>query len=329
MPPAPREGGTCFKPAAARSRKKQAFALALAYSKIKAMRLQAFSFAFLALSGFALAGCSFGGPSISGRFHELTAQPLSLHDPNLRVCVFDPGYRILHFPMWHFPIDGQYTVEDFERISKSQFQLLHTILAYSKSRQIAVFDEGRTSDLFDETYSQILRAGQARADASTTRGDGRVFRHNERLGLVRQLFGNGIPQYYEYLNQNQKSFLFDMGASFTLYFLGKIPKIYKVIEEKDFDQVKTNLFAGGSQLALDLERGESQVRDYWVYDFRERKLRDRIAELYRQNPGYNGIVLIAYGANHDFSDDFAGWPFQSGQFCLNWVNERDFQQRRL
>ncbi len=289
-------------------------------------------FAFLVFGPGFLAGCALGGPGLPGRYQQLTAQSLSIM-PDLRdrykVCVFDPAYRVLHFPQWHFPINNRYEPEDFERISRSQFQLLHTILAYSKSRQVAVFDESVIHDEFDESYSQILQAGSPSKNAYTDRGDGRKFLHTERLFLARRLFGNGIPQYYEYLNQNQKSFLFNMGASFTLYFLGKIPRVYKVIERQDFERLRASLFPSGSTFAFSAEKGVDATKDYWIYDFREYKLREQISEFYRQNPGYSGVILIAYGINHDLSDEFAGFAFQAGSFCKNWADSRFFPQRRI
>ncbi len=240
--------------------------------------------------------------------HQIISQSISLNNAELKTCTFHPFYRIVHFPMYHHPDNGQYDNALFDQTTKSQFQLLQTIIAYKSN--ISVFDEHITRDGYDTLLIDNLRRGYSQG--TYTRLDGVRFQLLERYKTAFHLFGNGIPRYYEHLSQVQKTFLFDVGASMTLLFLGLISKIHKVISPENFNLVKENLrnpLTGRIDITL-------PNSTYWVMDFREEKLKKEVLEQYTSS---TKLILIAYGANHDFSDDFQGYPFQSGHFCLNWL----------
>lgn len=266
--------------------------------------------------------CAIGGYP-DGALHQLTAQPLSLNSSALRTCVFDPHYSILHFPMSHTPPSkGHYTPQIWTEVVLSQFQLLHTILAYNRSRQrqLLLFDENIVSDSYNESFFQALRAGQA-PHASYTKLNGDVFYMEERMRTAQNFFTGGIPRYYEHLSQPQREFLFHTGASITLYLLGEIPKIYKVISPEKYALLKANLQTTAGHIQIE---GNS----YWVFTFRELELRQEALRVFQQNPGFGRVILIAYGSAHDFSDEFTGYPFQSGHnFCLTWRNDPSLNPR--
>ena len=145
-------------------------------------------------------------------------KPLSRSDPMLKTCVFDPQTRIAHFPMFHFPPSGKYDTPKKERVSKSQFQLLHTILTYAP--YIAVFEEQVTDNTFNPSLYEQLKNGQARGKYK--RLDGKTFTIQERFNTANSLFQGNIPAYYENLREDQKTYLFEAGASWIAYFLGYI-----------------------------------------------------------------------------------------------------------
>ena len=93
-----------------------------------------------------LLNCSIGS-SGGGGVYRLGARPLSHYNGHLVTCVFEPNYPIVHFPMWHHPPSQRhYTAQEYETVSMSQFQLLHTILDYNRSPiDLLVFDEGAVS----------------------------------------------------------------------------------------------------------------------------------------------------------------------------------------
>ncbi|MCY4321695.1 MAG: hypothetical protein OXC37_04765 [Bdellovibrionaceae bacterium] len=269
--------------------------------------------AFLFLLILFFIGCTFGGNPI-GLLNQISSRLLSFNDPELRTCVFDPNYSIVHFPMYHEPNTRNYSNEVYELVTKSQFQLLHTIIDYHRSLRggLAIFDERVTTDSYDSNYIQSLENGFANSD-TYTKLSGEVFYFSERYKTAKILFGQGFPSHYEYLNEPQKQFLFDTGASLTLYFLQEIPKIYKVISQEKFDLVRSNLLGISSNYI------DNPQNQYWIFTFRDMELRREVNEFYRQNSFYRGLIFIAYGAKHDFSDDFVGFPFQSGHdFCLRW-----------
>ena len=259
---------------------------------------------------FHLSACNQG--SGAGFQQEVASRPLSLSDPNLRTCVFDPGYSIVHFPMYHVPPQaGVVSNELFEKVVRSQFQLLHTLLDYNRSyRKIALFEESILTDLFTEAYIRKVQQNLASGDTFTRLDGTQFFIANERTRAV-QLFQGGFPAYYEQMNVQQKRVLWDLGASLTLYLLEEIPRLYKVIALNEFEHIRSQM-SDFSDLSL-------QQNEHLVFRYREERLRDKVQKFYTQNPSWNGLVFIAYGVNHDLSDDFTGYPFQSGHsFCLGW-----------
>ena len=263
-------------------------------------------------SAYFFVGCTLG-VTTPGLFQQISSRSLSLNDPELRTCVFDPYYSVVHFPMWHDPPTLDYSQETYEIVTKSQFQLLHTIIDYQRSgRPLAVFDEHITSDSYNSSYIQAIESGQAQFD-TFTKLNGISYHFTERYKTANHLFGQGFPSHYEYLTVPQKKFLFDTGASLTLYLLKEIPKIHQVISNEKLKLAERNLTSN----AFDsLDNSQNQ---YWIFTFRELELKQEVNRFYQKNPLYNGLVFIAYGANHDLSDDFVGLPFQSGNFCLKWV----------
>ena len=257
-----------------------------------------------------LTSCQYGNtpPHLN---HAILSQSISLNNPEIKNCTFHPHSRIAHFPMIHFPENGRYDEILFEKVAKSQFQLLRTIVAYKGN--IRVFDEHVVGNDFDEYFLGNLKRGYSQG-FYTRAADGIRFPYSERYKTAFALFGNGIPTHYEYLTQAQKRYIFDIGSSLTLFFLGLLPKIHKVISSGDWDAVKSNLIDPSTGR---INSGLPNNR-YWTFDFREQKLKEEVLKLYRQAPA--GLILIAYGSAHNFSDDFQGYPFQSGTFCVNWLN---------
>lgn len=251
-----------------------------------------------------------------GIFQLTQSRSLSLQEPELRTCVFEPHYSIVHFPMYHEPPVANYSIEDYELVVKSQFQLMHTLIDYQQALRdhLAVFDEHISSDRYNFNYIQSLESGLAGAD-TYEKLNGNIYHYSERYRTAYSLFGNGFPSHYEYLNELQKKFLYETGASLTLYLLQEIPQIYKVISQEQLKVAKANLtgdFLTGS---------EGNASYYWIFTFRDMELRREVNKFYQARPSYTGLVFIAYGANHDFSDDFAGLSFQSGHdFCLGWTD---------
>ena len=270
---------------------------------------------------FTLTNCTIGSYT-EGTLHQISPQFLSQKYSGLRTCIFDPHYSIVHFPMYHAPPTGHYEPPVYEEVTLSQFQLLHTIIAYNRSPrwQLVLFDENITSDLYDKQFFQALSSGQT--SATYTRFDGTQFNLTERMQTARNLFPQ-IPLYYEELHSEQKDFLYHTGASLTLYFLGEIPKIHKVISPANNEIVKANL--GSANGLIQMEGNE-----FWIFDFREERLRDEVLSFFQKNYNQRIIILIAYGGAHDFSNEFAGYPFQSGHnFCLKWQDNLGLSQPLL
>lgn len=250
-------------------------------------------------------------PYLSGTLSAVSSQSLSILNPELKTCIFDPQYSIVHFPMFHVPPNGYYSKENYEEVAQSQFQLLHTTIAYNRSgRPLALFDEGFISDLYNEEFLQQLTNGEA--INTITRLDKQTFSMTERLHTAKSLFPT-IPRYYEHLTEQQKDFLYNSGSSLTLYLLGEVPKIHKVATEADWDVVKINTQDISGILQL------TEQNNYWIFDFREQALQQQVFRFINSNYNPQTLILIAYGKAHDLSNEFSAYQFQSGHnFCLNW-----------
>ena len=262
-------------------------------------------------------------PRSGGRISPENALPLSLSNPELRSCKYPAGTRIAHFPMFHYPPTGfNGNREMFERVSASQFQLLHTILSYKP--HVAVFSEGIFLDHYNTQTFSYLKQGLDKTTFSLF--DGTQFELPERYNTARGLFpaNRGVPQYYEHLTQSQKEFLSYTGGARTAWLLEQIPHIYKSASEQDRAAVRANLirisntkYNGSLQRLLGTPEGTDQERDWWLLHYREKRLMNEVNQFFNQNRSFRGVVLIAYGAFHNLSDEFPA-GFSNGSFCLSW-----------
>lgn len=249
------------------------------------------------------------------------AIPLSLSDTTFRSCQYPGHIKVAHFPMFHYPptgFAGDQTV--FEQVSKSQFQLLHTIIAYKSS--IAVFSEDVASDYYNTQIYANLKQGIDRTTFELF--DGTRFQLQERYNTAWHIFPRSVPKYYERLTPSQKEFLSYTGGTKTAWLLGQIHHIYKTISEQDRSAFIANLnrisqlrYQGNLELLFNAPENSDPERDWWLLHFREQKLRQEVDAFYRQNPGFSGLVLIAYGVNHNLKDEFPV-SFSDGSFCLGW-----------
>ena len=129
---------------------------------------------------------------------------------------------------------------------------------------------------------------------------------------IKNGFPKGIPQAYKALNKEQKDLLAIYGASKLLLYLGKIDQIYSVITKKDRNTFEANL-----DFQSDFFNNENK---YWVYDFREQKLKEKVTSFLSRKPDYKGKIFIAYGVAHDLSDEFENYIFERGAEPLSSTN---------
>ena len=207
---------------------------------------------------------------------------------------------------------------------RSQFQLLHTILDYRRfSRNVLLFDEhvaytDRWNEVFFEQLSALpLEDPNSREYYWERTADKRRFYDKEEMEKTKQAFAGGWPRHYENLSVAQKDILFNLGAGLTLYLSGEIPRLHKVINQQSYGQVVARVpFFPGAQL--------DGTRDYWVFDFRELALQREVKALQARNNAARNLFLIAFGADHDFSQVFSAEvpPFESGHdFCVAWEQQ--------
>ena len=176
-------------------------------------------------------------------------------------------------------------------VLESQFRILNKIGDYMiKGKEIVFFNEERTASNFVPDDRN---------------------RYKGFTGAARSFFSEGIPRNLENFSHEQKDFLYRVGAVNTLYFLGAINVIFKVISQRDIDLVEINRRGLLTQRLLKVVKGE----DYFIHNFRERKLKEEVdmfLSAYKERYGrdYGGEVIIVYGGAHDLSQEFKNCSFQ-------------------
>lgn len=243
--------------------------------------------------------------------------PLSLSDPELKSCQYPEHTRIGYFPMFYevrlSPVDRRYYTS-FELVSKSQFQLLHTIITYTP--HIAVFSQGILTNHYNtQTYSQLKQG----IDKTTIlmenmpfQADDTTFPLQERYNTAWELFPEKIPSYYEHLSQTQKEFLVYTGGALTAWLLGQIPHIYKTASKQDIVAIA----AKWDQIAIHDPENYQGIRLQILQD-RATKLKEEVNKFYDQNPDFSGLALIAFDVDDKLYIEFPE-VFNDGSFCLKW-----------
>ena len=128
-----------------------------------------------------------------------------------------------------------------------------------------------------------------------------------------RIFPNGIPPanpfIKEPLNKEQAEFLFRNGGANTLFFLGNIDQIRKVIDKDLF-----NLYAKISK------------EDTFVFKKREDSLRSEVLKYIENNDVKNLNILIVYGSGHDIVKLFPEYNVEKIVVgcSINFNNVRNF-----
>ena len=258
-----------------------------------------------------------------GTENQIRSRELSLNNKNYRTCVFDSFADIVHFQMWHYPPNGYYNNNEREEVVMSQFQLFHTLIDYSKGgRELVFFDEHITSDIYNrQTMEQILSDPDSVKFGLFERIDGSSFFITDLVDSSRNLFPNqNLPAVYEYLNEAQKDFLFDHGAGPTLYYLGIIPKIHKVISSDKLDLINQKIRDESGNIEF------NEKTKWYIFGEREDQLKIEVETWRLSNSNPRALVFIAFGANHNLSQEFEAYRFQNSKTagCLDgWRNQFD------
>ena len=244
---------------------------------------------------------------------------LSLSNPELKSCQYPEHTRIGHFPMFFYPGTGFSGDQKLlELVSTSQFQLLHTIIAYKP--HIAVFSQDILTDHYNaQTYSHLK---QGTDKTTISRLDSTIFHLQERYNAAGELFPGKVPQNYELLTQSQKEFLAYTGGALTAWLLGQIPHIYKTASKQDLDVWNQIALARYVNNNSPQAATESNTPDIYLQLLQDRttKLKEEVDNFYDQNPHFSGLVLIAFGAIHKLHKEFPT-GFSDGSSCLKWNNQ--------
>ena len=211
-----------------------------------------------------------------------------------------------------------------------QFQIMHTILDYKAHNiDFVVFDESRVH--YDIDQSTIEWAKNPLFPTEKTRN------FIATVQDVRDVFAQGIPDFYNELTRDQKDILYKYGGARVLLYLGLIDKIYNVYGA-DLDYVK-NVYdeyernshtddLTGTDLILDVITLAKEAKLFInshhqsLFDARELGLKDQVDLFfadYKKEHGreYPGKVFIIYGAGHSlqylFEDDKDFYAFERGK----------------
>lgn len=111
---------------------------------------------------------------------------------------------------------------------------------------------------------------------------------------IKRVFPKGFPANIYIMNDLQKKFLFEKGAVRILFFLEKIPCVYKSIHEDAAKYVRAH------QDTLEKMKSTPEI----TFNFREEEAIKCIKEIVinkgAQSPNEDITILLVYGPDHDF-----------------------------
>lgn len=261
--------------------------------------------------------------------HPLTKTTQALLKKECRIPL---GTQIVHYPMIHKKTDifnqkenyPEYLDQFFDNLaSYSQFILTNILRNYSN---IHIFYEG-----LSRTFtSDMLKKGVITS----------VIEYENNLTKITQqdiaaLFKNGIPSRFSLLSRQQKIVISQIGGGMLAFMLGHIDQIHRVVSPEkqgpirsqiqtsieNYNQIMEELRPAATGLQkpppspADLENKYAQLDtaqaeiEHLIFDVREQALQAEVERFISQQPHSSTLVLIAYGAAHELSDNFSSSRF--------------------
>ena len=214
----------------------------------------------------------------------LMSQSISHTAPQIKTMIPQEDTKIFYLPQAH-GLDEEDPRNPLVRLS--QFQIARSILSYINSGlKFVIFYEG--------IKGTSLWEGLKNND----------FISQTKIEEIKNAFPDGIPLVYEDLTEKQKILLFEWGAIYILYSLGELNNIYPVISDEDY-----SLFSKNRSV---FSRLYWTNNDYWTHEFRELKLKEEVNIFLKENPNYDGKIIIVYGAGHKLEKTFQNYSFERG-----------------
>lgn len=255
-------------------------------------------------------------------------QPEAFISPD---CTIPSSAEVIHYPMMHnisemfqthFPQD----VQDFfeESIIYSQFQLFKTIQNYN---DMDIFWEGFSSSLMQDQRDSIDYVLENKEDEYSY-----LLSNND----IKKLFKNYSS--YDYLTYSQKKILLELGGAPVAFAYGATHALHRVVTPKEALMNNKKILSiyqenlslkdeliplrdefsnkDNNQKLKELEKeidtiieqmNQNQKKmDEIIFDQREVALKKEVQAVLKKT---NKPVLIAFGAAHDFSDEFKNYEF--------------------
>ena len=298
------------------------------FTFLKWLRL-VFAFAILSIIMLCCAPKSIIYPSPEAARAARTVPP----PPPSSACRIPSDAKIIHYPMVHsidesifydvsYPRPDERFIE--ESIIYSQFHLARLI---EKMPDTHIFGEGTSESMGPEDLANSAGSGYV-----TREGGRRVL---WRLSSIQKTFRRGLPASLQDLNAAQKKILLELGGVSTAFAIGAASAIYRVISPDESSDIHSRIKStyeeqvevrkdtidlldqfeedpDNTQLEEDLTDSIDhlieirQNLDKWLFDEREAILKREVERVLKNS---KKKVLIAFGAQHDLSDDFKNYSF--------------------
>ena len=264
-------------------------------------------------------------------------KPLEIFEiePPFVDCQIPEGTQVVHYPMIHkknqmmSKYSGIQTPTHVDQFFNSvavysQFHLTKFIGEYSEGQ---VFWEGavQTFSKNDLTNKALVLKLQNR-DVSLS--------HHEILSY----FPEGVPHSFEDLTEDQKYMFLQVGGGLLSFILGDVDQIHRVTSEEKYKVVEaqlTDVLEDYGALLEEIVFLEKQLeqqediqdlekilenkyrdfdkiltkRDRVIFKDRELALQEEVEKTLKTKGQEDSLVIIAYGASHELSDNFENYNF--------------------
>ena len=252
-------------------------------------------------------------------------------------CRIPESAQVVHYPMIHkkSQMISEYSVF---QAPKHIDQFFHSVAIYSQFHLTKLIKEYSNGQVFWEGSTQTFSTqdlGKGTLILKMNHGDNPFsISHHEILSY----FPEGIPERFEDLTLPQKYMFLQAGGGFLSFIMGDIDKIHRVTSEERYETVITQLTdvlqdygtlleeivlleeqIEQKENAKDLEKTlENKYRDFdkilaerdrVIFEDRELALQEEVERILNTSGQTDSLVIIAYGAAHELSDNFENYNF--------------------
>ena len=252
-------------------------------------------------------------------------------------CQIPKGVQVVHYPMIH---RKNQMISEYSGIQTPKHidRFFNSVAVYSQFHLTKFIKEYNGGYVFWEGAVQTLSKNDLKKGALILKmnheDDSFSVSHHEILSY----FPEGTPDRFEDLTASQKYMFLQAGGGLLSFILGDVDKIHRVTSEEEYEVVTSQLTdvlkdygalleeiivleeqIEQAENAQDLKKTLenkyrdfdkiSEKRDRVIFQDRELALQEEVEKILNTGDQKNSLVIIAYGAAHELSDNFENYNF--------------------